>query len=53
MLRVQLAKFLGRRVVSSFQPEPADMATEVERIKWTKNYTTFNQSNITGCKTPF
>ncbi|WP_180171599.1 DUF2235 domain-containing protein [Acinetobacter sp. YH12023] len=33
-----------------FPTGPADMATEVERIKWTKNYTTFNQSNITGVK---
>ena len=29
---------------------PADMATEVKRVKWTKNYTTFDQSNVTGIK---
>ena len=32
---------------------PADMATEVERVKWTRNYTTFDQSNIRGIKNVF
>lgn len=32
---------------------PADMATEVERIKWSKNYTTFDGSNVKGIKNVF
>ncbi|WP_411687317.1 T6SS phospholipase effector Tle1-like catalytic domain-containing protein [Acinetobacter indicus] len=32
---------------------PADMATEVERVKTAKNFTTFDQSNLTGIKHVF
>nr|WP_282575877.1 DUF2235 domain-containing protein [Acinetobacter schindleri] len=32
---------------------PADMATEVERVKAAKNFTTFDQSNLTGIKHVF
>ena len=32
---------------------PADMATEVERVRWTKKYTTFSQSDVTGFKHMF
>ncbi|ENX02975.1 hypothetical protein F899_00613 [Acinetobacter sp. CIP 101934] len=32
---------------------PADMATEVERVKKAKNFTTFDQSNLTGIKHVF
>lgn len=44
---------IARREGFSLPTGPADMATEVERVKAAKNFTTFDQSNLTGIKHVF